>query len=402
MLILGFYGPETFLWPRNVCMVQKRSYGPETFLWSRNVFMVQKRFLTFIFFFMFLEKIPPMKVVIDPNETDTLKVISQAWENTVQMNEQIRFSCDPSSIQEDEGLFAANRFLFLIFVVFVEKVFCPSDERKEGPPPVSADARRVPADISSPFAPVGNVPPVANVSPSPPISPAILDDDDDMDSPEQMYSQVQQTCFWTCKLFAIRSWKLLAWIHKIRTKRLAKAQDEVNAARKVWAKFFEMCIDLCFKISDTMDCGKEFENVSEDELNEVAREIKLVVQKMAMVSLVHVSVRQFTFWFCAQDTTIAKMKDEITATCGCRWPDVSLFDFGEDVQKIQINWHGHFRTRIRDDEDLQWVGLHTKAAIRICIMNRLEKCLWAKTVREHDVILGIFLSDEPLHQHIGM
>ena len=85
------------------------------------------------------------------------------------------------------------------------------------------------------------------------------------------------------------------------------------------------------------------------------------------------------------------MKNEITATCGCKWPDVSVFDFGEDVQKIEINWHGQMRKRICDDEDLKWVGLHTKAAIRICVMARLEKSLWAKTVREHDLLLDFYV-----------
>ena len=177
--------------------------------------------------------------------------------------------------------------------MFAEKVFCPADEHKEGPPPhQSAEARRAPADITSAVRPVGNVPPVADVPVSPPISPAVLDEDDEMESPEQLYSQVQQTCFWLCKLFVIRTWKLLAWTHKIRTKRLAKSKDEVNVARKVWERFFERCIDLCYKISDTMDCGHEFVNVTDDELNEMAREIKIVVQRMAMVSLDRVVSRE--------------------------------------------------------------------------------------------------------------
>ena len=87
----------------------------------------------------------------------------------------------------------------------------------------------------------------------------------------------------------------------------------------------------------------------------------------------------------------------------CRWPELSLFDVGEDVGETTIVWHNHFQHNIEQDRDLRFLDYKTEEAIRLQLNgDLLENSLSVGRCAGHDNVIKQFSESQQPHKIIGV
>ena len=94
---------------------------------------------------------------------------------------------------------------------------------------------------------------------------------------------------------------ILCWCEKIRTKRISKTKKDIGDAKKLHREHFDDFVDILFTISDTYNAGRDLENLTENQLNAIAREFKQQVQKMHLVCVIFFCAETFLDFFLSRN-----------------------------------------------------------------------------------------------------
>ena len=104
-----------------------------------------------------------------------------------------------------------------------------------------------------------------------------------------------------------------------------------------------------------------------------------------------------------QDSNVQKVIKEMNVIYRCRWPDLSLFDVGEDVGNTKIVWHETFSHNIENDRDFRFLEYKTEEGIRLQLNgDLLENSLAVGRCATHDVVIRQFAESQQPHKIIGM
>ena len=86
---------------------------------------------------------------------------------------------------------------------------------------------------------------------------------------------------------------------------------------------------------------------------------------------------------------------------GCEWVVPSVYNLGENSER-KLVWHDFFTFRICEDPDFSFLSCSTGGAVRIDLMEKMERYLNVGVMAAHDQIIRHFAGSTPLHSVIGM
>ena len=94
---------------------------------------------------------------------------------------------------------------------------------------------------------------------------------------------------------------------------------------------------------------------------------------------------------------------EMNVLYKCTWPDLRLFDVGEDVGDQTMVWHDSFNHDISQDRDLAWLEYGTAEGIRLQLNGGLlETCLSVNECAAHDHTIRQFSATQETHVVLGV